>query len=78
MPEIGTADEELTTILDTETHLADREAAIAVHRSQRSPFEGLPDDLRRAFLGREHLVRVNPAWPGGPVEHDLDGLTTKG
>jgi len=75
LPEIGTADEELTTILDTETHLTDREAAIAIHRSQRSPFEGLPDELRRAFLGREHLIRVNPPWPGGPVEHDLDGLT---
>ncbi len=71
LPEIGTPDEELTTVLDTGEHLAAREAAIALHRSQRSPFAGLPDDLRRAFLGREHLIRVNPPWPGGPVEHEL-------
>lgn len=74
LPEIGTSDDELTTVLDTTAHLATREAAIAVHRSQRSPYDGLPDDLRRAFLGREHLIRVNPPWLGGPVERELTGL----
>ncbi len=33
-----------------------------------------PDDLRRAFLGREHLKRVQPPWEGGPLETDLLGL----
>ena len=74
LPEIGTPDEELTTVLDTEQHLGAREAGIALHRSQRSPFEGLPEDLRRAFLARDHLIRVNPPWPGGPVEAELLGL----
>ena len=71
LPDIGTPDEELTTVIDTAEHLAVRETAIALHRSQRSPFEGLPDPLRHAFLGREHLIRVNPPWPGGPLERDL-------
>lgn len=58
-------------MLDTSGHLPRREAAIAAHRSQTSPFEGLPDDLRRAFLGRDHLTRVVPAWDGGDPEESL-------
>jgi LmbE family N-acetylglucosaminyl deacetylase len=71
LPDIGTPDEQLTTLVDTEEFLPAREAAIALHRSQRSPFDGLPDELRRRFLGREHLVRVNPPWTGGPAETAL-------
>jgi LmbE family N-acetylglucosaminyl deacetylase len=71
LPEIGTPDDDLTTLIDTEVHLRAREHAIALHRSQRSPFDGLPDGLRRRFLGREHLIRANPPWPGGAPEHDL-------
>ena len=43
---------------DDATVLDRREAAIAEHRSQVSPFEGLSDDLRRAFLTSDHLARV--------------------
>jgi LmbE family N-acetylglucosaminyl deacetylase len=68
---LGTADEELTTVIDTSAHLAARRSAIACHRSQRSPYEGLPPDLERAFLGEDHLVRVAPTWTGGAVERDL-------
>jgi LmbE family N-acetylglucosaminyl deacetylase len=53
--ELGTPDEDITTLVDTTEHLATREAAIALHRSQTSPFEGLPPDLRRDFLTTEHL-----------------------
>ena len=53
---LGTPDEDLTLVVDTSTQLAPRQAAIRLHRSQVSPFEGLPDDLRREFLTREHLV----------------------
>jgi LmbE family N-acetylglucosaminyl deacetylase len=74
LPEIGTPDEELTTIVDTSALLDRRQAAIALHRSQQSPFDGLPDDVQRTWLGREHLVRVNPPWDGGPQETDLLGL----
>ena len=56
--DLGTPDEEIAVVLDTADHLDARERAIAVHATQTSPYEGLPDDLRRAFLTREHLVRV--------------------
>jgi len=59
LPEIGTPDEQLTTIVDTTSHLWTRDRAIAEHASQTSPFDGLPEELRRG-LAREHLVRVNP------------------
>lgn len=74
LPDIGTPDEQYTTVLETGGFLARRDAAIALHASQRSPFDGLPDDLRRAFLTHEHLVRLNPAWDGGAKETELLGL----
>ncbi len=58
--ELGTPDEEIDLVLDTSAVHARREAAIALHRSQTSPFEGLPPDLRREWLTTEHLV--------GPLE----------
>ena len=67
----GTPDETVTTVLDTAAHLAARESAMRLHASQRSPFEGLPDDLRRDFLTTERLCRVRPGWTGGPVESAL-------
>ena len=72
--EIGTPDEDLTTLVDTSAFVARRRDAIALHRSQQSPFDGLPDDVQRAWLGREHLIRVNPPWTGGAQESDLTGL----
>ena len=65
---VGTPDEEVTTRIDTRDHLPERLAAMAEHRSQRSPFEGLPQDLFEDFLTREHLIRVRPGWQGGPLE----------
>lgn len=68
---LGTPDEELTTVVDVAEHLPAREQAIALHASQSSPFDGLPDDLRRAFLDTDHLRRVVPPWPGGDRETSL-------
>jgi LmbE family N-acetylglucosaminyl deacetylase len=59
--ELGTPDEDIDLVVDTSAQLERREAAIRLHRSQVSPFEGLPADLRRAFLTREHLVGPVPA-----------------
>jgi N-acetyl-1-D-myo-inositol-2-amino-2-deoxy-alpha-D-glucopyranoside deacetylase len=56
---LGRDDAEVTDVLDTTAVLARREAAIAEHRSQVSPFEGLSDELRRAFLTTDHLARVD-------------------
>ena len=57
--DLGTPDEQIAIVLDTTDHLEARERAIAVHASQTSPYDGLPDELRRAFLTREHLLRVS-------------------
>jgi LmbE family N-acetylglucosaminyl deacetylase len=69
--ELGTPDEEITTLLDSSAFEARRWAAIQLHRSQASPFDDLPDDLRHAFLGSDALRRVFPPWTGGPVETRL-------
>ncbi len=58
---LGRDDSEITDVLDTTGVLDRREAAIAEHRSQVSPFEGLSDELRRAFLTADHLARIVPA-----------------
>jgi LmbE family N-acetylglucosaminyl deacetylase len=68
---MGTPDEDITTLIDATDHLPRRERAMAVHASQTSPFAGLPEDLRRAFLGTIHARRVLPPWPGGEPETDL-------
>lgn len=74
LPEIGTPDEELTTVLDTSWCYDLRREAISRHRSQTSPFDGLSEDLRRRFLATDHLRRARPQWQGGPLERDLHGL----
>lgn len=54
---IGRADGELTPV-DSTTYLPDREAAIACHLSQHSPFDRLSPGLRAAFLSTDHIVAV--------------------
>lgn len=71
---LGTPDELVTTLLDTGRYLDLRWRAIRAHRSQVSPFEGLPAQLRQAFLANDHLQRRSPAWTGGPVERVLGPL----
>lgn len=58
---LGRDDSEITDVLDATGVLDRREAAIAEHRSQVSPFEGLSGELRRAFLTADHLARIAPA-----------------
>jgi N-acetyl-1-D-myo-inositol-2-amino-2-deoxy-alpha-D-glucopyranoside deacetylase len=58
---LGRDDADITDVLDGSGVLAQREAAIAEHRSQASPFDGLSHDLRRAFLSSDHLARIEPA-----------------
>ncbi len=55
---LGRPDGEITDVLDVSGVLDRREAAIAEHRSQTSPFEGLGAELRAAFLATDHLARV--------------------
>jgi len=56
---LGTPDSELSSV-DVSRLLAQREQAIACHRSQTSPFEGLSADLRRAFLSTDFIRYVTP------------------
>jgi N-acetyl-1-D-myo-inositol-2-amino-2-deoxy-alpha-D-glucopyranoside deacetylase len=56
---LGRDDADITHVLDTAAVLDRREAAIAEHRSQASPFGGLSQDLRRAFLATDHLAQVD-------------------
>ncbi|WP_116450424.1 PIG-L deacetylase family protein [Blastococcus litoris] len=55
---LGRDDADITDVVGTSDVLDRREAAIAEHRSQVSPFEGLSEGLRRAFLTVDHLARV--------------------
>ena len=68
---MGTPDERITHRIDASAHLAARDRAMAVHASQTSPYDGLPTDLREAFLSEVHLQQVIPPWPGGPVRGTL-------
>jgi LmbE family N-acetylglucosaminyl deacetylase len=71
----GTPDELITTVIDTTRQLPVREQAMACHASQLSPYGGLPEDLRLAFLTSERLRRVRPVWRGGERERDVFGST---
>lgn len=69
--ELGTPEDQITTVIDTTRYLALREEAIALHRSQTSPYEVMPTELRREFLTAERLRRVHPEWNGGPIETEI-------
>ena len=55
---LGRPDADIMMSIDTAHVLDQREAAIATHRSQPSPFDGLSPELRRAFLTADHLARL--------------------
>lgn len=70
--ELGTPDDQITTLLDTSNLLDLRERAMAVHASQTPPYDVMPSDLRRDFLATDALRRVHPPWrDGAPLEHRL-------
>lgn len=74
--QLGTPDDELTTVIDTSALLDLRERAIAVHASQVSPYEVMEPDLRRAFLTAEHLLRVHPEPPPATLEQEMFAAPT--
>lgn len=69
--DLGTPVDKITTVIDTTDLLERREQAISLHRSQVSPYEVMPSELRREFLTAERLQLVRPAWDGGPIETEL-------
>jgi len=56
--DLGTPDDEIDHVLDATDLLPERERAMAAHRSQASPYDGLPADLRHDFLGWDRVLRA--------------------
>ena len=56
--ELGTPDEDITTLVDVTAHLPKRWEAIRAHASQASPYDDLPDDLQHEFLATDRLRLV--------------------
>ena len=56
--ELGTPDEDVTTVIDVAAHLPTRWAAIRAHASQASPYDDLPEDLQHEFLATDRLRLV--------------------
>ena len=67
---LGTPDDEITTVIDTSAHLDVRWRAMRAHASQSPPYDTMDPDLQRRFLGKDRLVQVDPPWSGGPVERE--------
>jgi N-acetyl-1-D-myo-inositol-2-amino-2-deoxy-alpha-D-glucopyranoside deacetylase len=67
---LGTPDEAITTKVDVAALLGRRWAAMRAHASQVPPYEAMDEGLQRRFLTVDHLMRVDPPWPGGPFERD--------
>ncbi len=65
LDQLGRPDHELVA-LDTSEVLEVRERALACHRSQTSPYHGIPEALRRAFLTTDHVVDVTPVHDNRP------------
>ena len=55
---LGRPDADITDVVDVSDVLDVREAAMAEHRSQSSPYDGLSPELRRAFLTSDHFARL--------------------
>lgn len=56
--DFGRPDADITDVLD-QSHLLERRFHLmSIHRSQRTPFDGLSRALAEAFLGTDFLVRV--------------------
>ena len=56
--DLGTPDEEITTVVDVTEHLPTRWAAMRAHASQPSPYDDLPPDLQHEFLAVDRLRLV--------------------
>lgn len=58
LAELGTPDEDITTMVDVAMHLPRRWEAIRAHASQASPYDDLPPDLQHEFLAVDRLRLV--------------------
>lgn len=72
LDELGTPDDEITTVVDTSGVLEQRWQAMRAHRSQVPPYDAMAPALQRAFLATDRLRRVRPTWDGGGGEVERD------
>jgi LmbE family N-acetylglucosaminyl deacetylase len=70
---LGRELDEVTTVIDVAPVIDLRRAGIAEHRTQAGPFAGLSDEVEVLVLSTDYLLRIVPAWTGGPVETSLFG-----
>ena len=56
--QLGTADEDITLMVDVAAHLPTRWAAIRAHASQASPYDDLTPELQHEFLAVDRLRLV--------------------
>lgn len=75
--ELGTPDDEITHLVDVADLLDLRWQAIRTHASQVPPFDAMDEELQHGFLATDRLRRVDPPWPGGPIETDWLSRTTR-
>lgn len=61
--ELGRPDDQVTTILDGATVVGQVWRAIANHRTQKSPYEGISAELAERFVRYDYLIRQRPPWP---------------
>jgi LmbE family N-acetylglucosaminyl deacetylase len=67
----GVDDEDIAAKIDVSDVLDTRIKAIAMHESQDSPFNLIPEDMIPMALGTDYFTRAIPAWTGGEPEDDL-------
>jgi LmbE family N-acetylglucosaminyl deacetylase len=68
--EMGTPDEQITTVVDTTAHIALRWRAMRAHASQTPPYDLMSPELQHAFLAADRFIRVDPPFNAGAVERD--------
>jgi N-acetyl-1-D-myo-inositol-2-amino-2-deoxy-alpha-D-glucopyranoside deacetylase len=68
--DMGTPDDDITTVVDSTSYIALRWRAMRAHASQTPPYDLMSSELQHAFLRADHFMRVDPPFTGGPIEHD--------
>ncbi len=58
VPELGTPDAAITTVIDVASHVPVRWQAIRAHASQASPYDDLSEELQEEFLATDRLQLV--------------------
>lgn len=69
-PDLGTPDDEITTVVDVSDLLDQRWRAIRAHASQVPPFDAMSPEMQAGFLAVDHMCQVLPQRSVREPEHD--------